>query len=275
MLKHLPVIALTAGALKDQHETALQRGMNAFVPKPFDVDQLLDTIVRLVHERASGVLTTAASATGGPPLDTQLLFDVDGAQRKWRRTETLVRHLKTFLREHCDDAAHMLVHLQAGQTQELMSVAHKLRGAAGALSLQRCMTLAAAIEESVQSHIAAQQVGEWVGELQQALQATAVSIEEYLQTHTAQALSQPAPSRLSPAQDDSTQRDQACRALLEQLRAGIRSDDPAKVEQHMPALAQLWPSADLQRLQTLLDTFDFEGVSQWIASIELEPENTK
>jgi CheY-like chemotaxis protein len=277
MLKHLPVIALTAGALKDQHETALQRGMDAFVPKPFDVDQLLDTIVRLVQLRAENVQTKAlaANASAGDEglsarWDGMRLFDVDAARHLWRRPENLARHLQTFVREHSDDAAHLLAHLQAGQTQELSSVAHKLRGAAGALSLQRCMALATAIEESVQSNIAAQQVGAWVEELQHVLQATALSIEEYLQTHTATTASQPAPAGLIPAQGDISQRAQAQRALLEQLRAGVRTDDPAKVEQHMPALAELLPGADLPRLQTLLDTFDFEAVSHWIDSIELD-----
>jgi PAS domain S-box-containing protein len=306
LLKHLPVIALTAGALKNQRDTALQRGMDAFVPKPFDVDQLLDTILGLVQPPTPSAQTpTLVPAAQGtvdeavPGLDvtddvadsvgqaaTKLdlaghhahwsslrLFDVEAAQLKWRRHDTLARHLQTFAKEHGDDADLMLARLQAGEIQEIGPVAHKLRGAAGALSLQRCMALAASIEESLPSSISTLQLQQWMEELQVVLQATAQSIEEYLQAPARAHAPKARAVSTSPAELDSAQRAVAQQALLERLRAGVRTDDPAQVEQHMPALAELWPGAQLQQLQALLDAFDFEGVNVWISTIERETEN--
>jgi CheY-like chemotaxis protein len=267
LLKHLPVIALTAGALKNQQDTALQRGMDAFVPKPFEVEQLLSTIVRLVKGHAP-VAVEGSADTG---LNVMGLFDMDAAQRKWRRPETLVRHLQTFVQEHAVDAVRMLAQLQAGQMQELMAVAHKLRGAAGALSLQRCMALATNVEESVLLNTDTQQIGEWLEELHQVLQATALCIADYLQTQAAAPARPPARDRVPAPQGDTVLRAQNQRALLEKLRLAVRTDDPAQVEQHLPAVAELMPEADLKGLQTLLDKFDFEGVSQWIAMYQLEP----
>jgi CheY-like chemotaxis protein len=276
LLKHLPVIALTAGALKNQQDTALQRGMDAFVPKPFEVEQLLDTIVRLVRARVPGVAVGepvgAAAAVGVAAWDALPLIDLDAAQRKWRRPETLVRHLKTFVREHCDDAAHMLTYLHDGQMQELTAVAHKLRGAAGALSLQRCLALATAIEESVLANPAAEHVGPWIVDLQRVLQSTARDIETHLKTQKDALSAGPQPASLTTSYGTDAQNAQALRELLEQLRTAVRTDDPAMVERHIPAVAQLLPSADVQILQILLDTFDFTGVSRWIAAIELESE---
>jgi CheY-like chemotaxis protein len=264
LLKHLPVVALTAGALKNQQDTALQRGMDAFVPKPFEVEHLLSTILRLVQGHAP----VAVEARPNSSSIGIGLFDVDAAQRKWRRPETLVRHLQTFVQEHSGDAVRMLAQLQAGQLQALMAVAHKLRGAAGALSLQRCMELATNIEETLHANVATPKVGEWLEELHQVLQATALSIADYLQTQAATPGLQPAPAGVPLPPGDSAQRVPDQQALLEQLRIAVRTDDPAQVEQHLPAIAALLPNADLQRLQTLLDNFDFEGVSQWIAIYE-------
>ncbi len=283
-LKHLPVIALTAGALKNQHEMALQRGMDAFVPKPFDVDQLLDTIVQLVQDRATGALAPQRSgmllagappatsvAQGGNHWDDKLLFDVDGAQRKWRRTETLIRHLNTFLQEHGADGTQLLELLAAGSTREMVNVSHKLRGAAGALSLERCMALAATIEVSAQSNNAPEQIAVRIQELQGVLQATVGVVEDYLQSHqpavdaTLKVLTAGIPLVHANKSDQAGAR----RALLAQMRVAVDTDDPSQVEQHLPSLEQLLPHADLARLQALLDGFDFEGVSKWIQTAEV------
>jgi PAS domain S-box-containing protein len=289
-LRHLPVVALTAGALKNQQDSALQCGMDAFVPKPFDVDQLLDTIARLVQERGLAVRAPLAAAGSGAaaalavvaggnamaapealPWEDLPLLDVAAAQRKWRRSDTLARHLQTFVRTHGDDAARMHALWQAGQRSALLSAAHKLRGSAGALSLQRCMALAAALEDALLADPGTQQPGAWLEALQQVLPTTSARIADYLQTQAPGPV-QPAPARALAAAGDSAARAQARRALLQQLREAVRSDDPAMVEQHLPALAQWWPGAELQQLQTLLDGFDFAAVSQWIARMEQEPE---
>jgi len=48
-LHDLPIIALTAGAFKSHRATALAAGMNDFVAKPFEVDELVGCIQRLTH----------------------------------------------------------------------------------------------------------------------------------------------------------------------------------------------------------------------------------
>jgi hypothetical protein len=122
----------------------------------------------------------------------------------------------------------------------------------------------------VKSNIAAQQVGAWVEELQQVMQATFVCIEGYLQTQMTVTDAQPLRGGPTVDHGNSTKRAEVLESLLAQLRAGVLTDNPAKVEQHMPALAELMPGADLPQLQTLLDAFDFEAVRQWIDSLEID-----
>ena len=50
-LKDLPIIAMTANALDEDRQLAVEAGVNAHVPKPIDVDELLATLLRLAPLR--------------------------------------------------------------------------------------------------------------------------------------------------------------------------------------------------------------------------------
>ena len=42
--RHVPIIALTASAISESRDKCLNVGMNAFISKPFEDDDLLETI---------------------------------------------------------------------------------------------------------------------------------------------------------------------------------------------------------------------------------------
>lgn len=68
-LARLPIIALTAGAFSTQRAQALEAGVDDFVAKPFEVDQLVEAILNLVRRfggERHGVLGEGAS-TAPPP----------------------------------------------------------------------------------------------------------------------------------------------------------------------------------------------------------------
>ncbi|HEY2844581.1 MAG TPA: response regulator [Bryobacteraceae bacterium] len=50
--QHIPIIAMTAHALKGDHERCLAEGMDAYVSKPIRRDELFTTVERLLHQRS-------------------------------------------------------------------------------------------------------------------------------------------------------------------------------------------------------------------------------
>lgn len=44
----VPIVAMTANAFKEDEQRCLEAGMDAFLPKPIDVDQLVATVFRVV-----------------------------------------------------------------------------------------------------------------------------------------------------------------------------------------------------------------------------------
>jgi CheY-like chemotaxis protein len=81
-IARLPVVALTAGAMRAQEAAAEAAGMDAFLSKPFDVDKAVDVILRLVHAAAGPVHERAAAAPRLPsaaaPSDAAGAADLPG-----------------------------------------------------------------------------------------------------------------------------------------------------------------------------------------------------
>jgi CheY-like chemotaxis protein len=48
--RNVPIVALTAYAMKDDRERFLSAGMNAYLPKPVSMDNLLETIEKILSE---------------------------------------------------------------------------------------------------------------------------------------------------------------------------------------------------------------------------------
>ena len=145
---HLPVIALTAGAFKTQQDAAREAGMNAFVAKPFNVDELMTTIAQLTHCRAEPAdIGHAMPLLGRFPVFKSLPgIAVEQGLRSWK--EQAVYH--KFLLKFADEYRHgvsELARLYAGQDPDAAkAMVHKLKGAASNLALTDITALAREFE---------------------------------------------------------------------------------------------------------------------------------
>jgi CheY-like chemotaxis protein len=63
---HIPIVALTAHAMKGDRDRCLEAGMDAYVSKPFQADELFATVEQLVSYASAGGLSRPA-ATGAVP----------------------------------------------------------------------------------------------------------------------------------------------------------------------------------------------------------------
>lgn len=118
--KGLPVIALTAGAMASQRKAALEAGMNGFVAKPFNVDQLVTTVRAHARKPAAAPVLTQAS------MDAELNEAMMGFRQRFL-SNRLPNHLQQL---------HAYLASESGTTQaSLRAALHSMAGEAGMVDL--------------------------------------------------------------------------------------------------------------------------------------------
>ena len=141
-LAHLPVIALTAGAFSTQRSAALEAGMNDFVSKPFNVEQLVTLVRQLTHcpplasQGDSGGRQEAAAPPPAAPVDLAKGLAL------WQDPEIYQCYLRRFVSEYGGS----LEHLDLAPAPAAAAAIHKMKGAAATLGLVRVPVLAGETE---------------------------------------------------------------------------------------------------------------------------------
>jgi len=144
----LPVMGLTAHAMRDERERCLAAGMVEHIAKPIDIDQLVGTILRHVR-RAVGtpVGTTAAPAMQqefAPMADTsQPVIDWVALEKRFAARPAFVGRLgRMLLQSQSDTPASLREIAASGDLAQIAFVAHTLKGVAGNLMARPAESLA-------------------------------------------------------------------------------------------------------------------------------------
>jgi len=244
-LTELPVIALTAGAFKNQQAAALAAGMNGFVSKPFDVDELIILLQQYIPNQPLNDLTVSSTDITTPETIMTPIIGLERGLRNWGDKAIYYKYLRKFAEQHGHDGSKIDGLIMSKALADAKSLVHTLKGTAGNLAIMVVWQLAEEIERSLFEE---KQTGDLPQMLQFALNDAVQEIEK---------LTTPSPSNdrtIFCVSDHNT-----ITQLLHQLLKALDKDNPDEAEPSLHALESILSPQAIKPIRDMLDNFDFRS----------------
>lgn len=226
---NLPVIAMTANAMVGDKEKCLAAGMNDFVAKPLDIDQLFMTLAQWIKP-ARPQLNEAADTTVSNEFalaESPILQSQQALARIGGNTALLHKLCHRFIEGESDALDRVRLALHANQIEEVVRTVHTLKGLAGNIGAIQVMQDAAHLEQQINQF------------LEQQSEQLATSLQEPMQA--------PLPEAVEDALDEL---EQSLSAVICHL-SRVLPPPPNVIEAANPAHDAIDPGQLLSHLQTL------------------------
>jgi len=147
-LATLPIVAMTANVMEEDRRRALDAGMNDYVAKPIDVDELVATLARVTWLDAAPGPGPAPRAPV-PPAAVPGIDLAAALSRFGGNFAAFSALLKRFEGAHGGTPAEVRARLEAGDRSGAAQVLHRLRGVAANLGAVEAARHALAAEQAL------------------------------------------------------------------------------------------------------------------------------
>jgi signal transduction histidine kinase/CheY-like chemotaxis protein/HPt (histidine-containing phosphotransfer) domain-containing protein len=256
--KDLPILAMTANAMPQDRARGAEAGMNAYIPKPIDPQDLYRALLQWIKpgERdydSVDIASPETQANAQDDLPTELpgINVSEGMTRVGGNTVLYLSLLQDLCKDYADVASRIATMLDDGEIESACQLAHKLRGIANNLGANDVGLAAEAIELPLKS-------GEPLAPDAVPLLAKAIALIGESQLTLAPLL---VVNEQVVGLDEHEQQ-----ALFSDLLEAVAENNPEAIELAEKLLASLVEGADgfveLSQARDALDMYDFAAASE-------------
>ncbi|MDM8515305.1 transporter substrate-binding domain-containing protein [Desulfobacterales bacterium HSG16] len=274
-VSNIPIIAMTADAMQGVNEKCLAAGMNDYVTKPIDPDELFAALLRWIppgnrkpyipkrlqniHDQENDENSFDSRFPMLDGIDTVSgLARIGGSQNAYKRL------LLKFRENHADYPNQIQNALNREDTELASQLAHGMKGVSGNIGANALHEAVADLEAVIRKNKQADDILLCMNHLSEAFDQVMASLDilspESMNIHTQN--SQPISSQpVSPQPVSGSVDLETIKPLLQKLKSLLEDDDMEAVEYLKTVKKHLAASGfkdKLEQIQTCLDGYDFQ-----------------
>jgi len=243
----LPVIAMTANAMRSDRDDCLAAGMNDHVGKPFDLQQLVQTLMEHTHWEVPNAEALPAPTQPGrfaqtAPANTNANtntnanananvqwpegFEVEQALARLGGDQALLQHA---MAAYVEDARHLPQRLAqglgAGEQEQVLRELHAFKGLSATIGVPELAALALKAEQRLRASDGGPEFQQALDQFQQRLQLLLPTLERVAHQLAPQPDAQPQPGPGLPI-------DAHAKTLMRALLSALQASDMGAMELH-------------------------------------------
>jgi two-component system, sensor histidine kinase and response regulator len=252
------IVAMTANAMPQHRQICLEAGMQDFITKPIDPEQLWAMLLQWIAPQHPAAITAAPlchapdSNTEGLPRNIAGLDTEQGLRRVLGKKATYAKMLHKFMNSQRNAVALIESALSEEDWPSAERVAHTLKGVAGNLGATQVQADAGALEAALRERTPLQTVEALAAQANRSLSGLILALQTQL-PELAQVNASDADAGHLPI-------------LVAELRALLQSDDAAAVDLFADnaALLKFAYPASFEAMQSALAGYDFSKAMEFL-----------